>query len=175
MCRWSKAGANGRRVCFSGISSANANRLGGNESTAVWLRWIDALLDGTILAIRETWMTGKIYNYGYRTPRFRADFRFLLQTGGRSPVLLNGRCTDLSEDGLAAEINASLEVGEQVLLIVTLPGTSTSMRISARVTNRRMNSYGFAFIFASQNQRSFMHEYIESRPSRALNSSGFSE
>ncbi|MGO8794590.1 MAG: PilZ domain-containing protein [Candidatus Sulfotelmatobacter sp.] len=120
-------------------------------------------------------MTDKIYNYGYRSPRFRSDFRFLLQTGGRSPALLNGRCTDLSEDGLAAEIDALLEVGEQVLLIATLPGTSSSIRISARVTNRQISSYGFAFIFTSQNQRSLMHEYIESRRARALNSRGFSE
>lgn len=110
-------------------------------------------------------MNDKIYNYGYRAPRFPADFRLLLQTGDRIPGLLDARCVDFSEDGLAAEINATLEIGTKVTLLLTLPGTSTSMRIPARVTNRQVGGYGFAFIFSSQNERSYMHEYLESRRS----------
>ena len=107
-------------------------------------------------------MTDNIYNYGYRVPRFRANFCLLLQTDERFPALLDARCTDLSEDGLAAETKASLEIGAKVTLILTLPGISTSMRILARVTNRQVEGYGFAFIFSSQNERSYMHEYLES-------------
>lgn len=115
-------------------------------------------------------MTDKIYNYGYRAPRFRADFRLLLQPADRNPGLLDARCTDLSEDGLAAEVNASLEIGTRVMLILTLPGTPTSMRIPARVTNRQVGGYGFAFILSSQNERSYMHEYLESRRSSSISS-----
>ncbi len=115
-------------------------------------------------------VTDQIHNYGYRVPRFRADFRLLLQTTDRNPMLLDARCTDLSEAGLAAEINASLEIGAQVTLILTLPGNSTSMRIAAKVTNRRVGGYGFAFIFSSHNEQSYMHEYLESRQSSMLRS-----
>jgi hypothetical protein len=115
-------------------------------------------------------VTDKIYNYGYRAPRFRADFRLLLQTGDRNPGMLDARCTDLSEDGLAAEINAPLEIGARVTLILTLPGMPASMRIPARVTNRQVGGYGFAFIFSSQNERSYMREYLESRRSNAVSS-----
>jgi PilZ domain len=107
-------------------------------------------------------VTNNIYNYGYRVPRYRVDFCLLLQTDERFPALLDARCTDISEEGLAAETKAALEIGARVTFIVTLPGTSTSMRISARVTNRRVEGYGFAFIFSSQNERSYMHEYVES-------------
>ena len=47
------------------------------------------------------------------------------------------------------EITATSKPGEGTTFIVTLPGTSTSMGISARVTNRRVEGYGFAFIFSS--------------------------
>jgi hypothetical protein len=117
-----------------------------------------------------TEVTDKIYNYGYRAPRFPADFPLLLQTGDRNPGLLDARCTDFSEDGLAAEINGTLEIGAKVTLLLTLPGTSTSMRILARVTNRQVGGYGFAFIFSTQNERSYMHEYLESRRPSAVGS-----
>jgi hypothetical protein len=115
-------------------------------------------------------MRDKIYNYGYRAPRFRVDFRLLLQTSDRNAGLLDARCTDLSEDGLAVEVNASLEIGAVVTLILTLPGNLTSMRIAARVTNRQVGSYGFAFIFSSENERRYMHQYLESRHSSTLRS-----
>jgi PilZ domain len=104
-----------------------------------------------------------IHNYGYRLPRYQADFCLLLQTDERLPALLDARCTDLSEEGLAAETKAALEVGARVTFLLTLPGTSTKMRIAARVTNRQVEGYGFAFIFSSQNERSYMREYIESQ------------
>jgi Tfp pilus assembly protein PilZ len=120
-------------------------------------------------------VTNDIYNYGYRAPRFRADFRLLLQARDHNPVLLDARCIDLSEDGLAAETNAVLEIGERVLIIMTLPGTPTSIRIAASVTNRQIGSYGFAFIFSSQNERIRMRAYLESRRSGEARSPELSE
>jgi PilZ domain-containing protein len=120
-------------------------------------------------------VTDNIYSYGYRAPRYRADFRLLVQSGDRVPALLDARCTDLSEDGLAAKTKASLEIGTTVTLIMTLPGISNSMRIAARVTNRQVEGYGFAFIFSSHNERSYMHEYLESRRSSMVRSPDLSE
>jgi hypothetical protein len=107
-------------------------------------------------------VTDKIYNYGYRTPRYHVDFLLLLRTDDFSPGLIDGRCAILSEDGLAAEVKASLEIGAKVTLILTLPGNSSSIRIAARVTNRQVDGYGFAFIFSSQNERNYIRAYLES-------------
>jgi len=117
----------------------------------------------------------EIYKYGYRAPRYRADFALLLQTDDRIPTLLDARCTDLSEDGLAVKTKAPLEIGTRVTLILTLPGVSTSTRLAARVTNRQVDGYGFAFIFSSQNERSYMHDYLEARRSSMVRSPDLSE
>ena len=115
-------------------------------------------------------MTDNVYDFGYRAPRFRADFRLFLQIDNLHSTLLDARCTDLSEDGLAAESRASLEIGAVVTLILTLPGTSISRRIAARVSNRKVNGYGFTFIFSSHHEQSYMHEYLESQRSTAVRS-----
>ncbi|MGA9504943.1 MAG: PilZ domain-containing protein [Terriglobales bacterium] len=105
-------------------------------------------------------VTDKIYNYGYRTPRFPMDFSLLLQTNDRLPALLEAHCSDLSEDGLAAEIAAPLEIGAKVTLILTLPGNPTAIRLSATVTNQNPGGYGFAFIFSSPSQRNYISDYL---------------
>lgn len=116
-------------------------------------------------------MTDNIYNYGYRVSRFDADFRLILQLDHRQPESVVARCTNLSEGGLGAEIKVSLEIGTEVTLILTLPGSSPSMRITAKVIHRRGEDYGFAFIFSSQSQQIDMRDYIESWRSRLGHSS----
>jgi hypothetical protein len=112
-------------------------------------------------------MSKGVYSFGYRVPRFRADFHLLLQTEDRQPVLLDGRCTDISEDGLGAQFRELLEVGSKVNLILTLPSRSTSLRVAARVTNRKGDFHGFAFVFSSQGEREQVQRYIESlRPAK---------
>jgi hypothetical protein len=115
-------------------------------------------------------VTDNIYNYGYRVPRFRVDFHLFLQIDDCHPALLEARCTDLSEAGLAAEIKGSFEIGSKVTLILRLPGTSTTMRIAANVIHRQRDGYGFAFAFSSQSQQSSIHEYLESRHSPTVRS-----
>lgn len=105
-------------------------------------------------------MTEKIHSYGYRTPRFPAAFQLTLQTDDRLPALLNAHCSDISEDGLGAVIEGTLEIGAKVTLILTLPGNPNSMRIAARVVNRRREGYGLAFVFSSQSERDYIHNYL---------------
>ncbi|MGB8010553.1 MAG: PilZ domain-containing protein [Terriglobales bacterium] len=105
-------------------------------------------------------MTEEIHSYGYRTPRFPTDFNFTLQTGDRLPALLEAHCCDLSEDGMGAEMAEMLEIGAKVTLILTLPGSSTSMRIAARVVARHFDGYGFAFVFSSQSECDYIQQYL---------------
>ncbi len=108
-------------------------------------------------------MTDKIYNYEYRTARFPVDFRLWVQTHDRMPRLLDVRCLNLSEDGLAVETGEPLEFGASVTLILTLPGNSTPMRIAAKVSNCRQDGYGFEFSFSSHHQRKYICDFLESR------------
>jgi len=112
-------------------------------------------------------MSKSIYTFGYRVPRFRTDFHLLLQTEGQQRTLLDGRCMDISEDGLGAEFHTSLELGTNVNLILTLPDSSTSVRVNARVANRCGDVYGFAFLFFSQADRERVKRYVRSlQPAR---------
>ena len=112
-------------------------------------------------------MSKSIYTFGYRVPRFRTDFHLLLQTEDQQRILIDGRCTDISEDGLGAEFHTSLEVGANVNLILTLPDSPTSLRVNASVANRSGEFYGFAFTFLSLADRERVHRYVRSlRPAR---------
>src|SRR5581483_9719934 len=103
---------------------------------------------------------GVVTKFGYRVPRFPADFRLLVQTTEPESKLLDARCRDISEDGLAAHIAESLSVGTRVVLVLTLPGKTTSLRVAATVSHQDHGEHGFAFNFSSQNQREHVQKYV---------------
>jgi hypothetical protein len=105
---------------------------------------------------------GKIQEFGYRTPRFPADFHFLLQVNDPKPRLIDARCVDISSDGLAAKLAESLAVGSQVTLMLALPGHSSTLRVAARVSHQHHGEHGFAFIFSSQHERESIQKYLAS-------------
>lgn len=102
----------------------------------------------------------RVQEFGYRKPRFRADFHILLQTEAPDSRLLDARCTDISEDGLAARVTEPLTLGSHVAFILTLPGSSIPVRIAAIVNNQQQETYGFTFVFSSQAERSLIHGYL---------------
>jgi hypothetical protein len=102
----------------------------------------------------------RVQEFGYRKPRFRADFHILVQTEGPDSRLFDARCTDISEDGLAARITESVSIGSRVAFILTLPGSSAPVRISATVNNQQDETYGFTFVFSSQEERNLIHRYL---------------
>jgi len=103
-----------------------------------------------------------VTKFGYRVPRFPADFRLLVQTIEPESTLLDARCRDISEDGLAAHIPQSLKVGTRVVLLLTLPGKTTCLRVAATVSHQDHGEHGFAFNFSSQNQREHVQKYVVS-------------
>lgn len=123
----------------------------------------DARITLSLLSVhKQIDMSQRVYTFGYRVPRFRTDFHLLLQAEGTQPHLLDGHCMDISEDGLSAEFHTSLELGAHVNLILTLPGSSTSLRVTARVSNRTGDFYGFAFTFLCQSDRERVRRYVQS-------------
>ncbi len=101
-----------------------------------------------------------VQEFGYRTPRFRADFRLLVHTEPPDPKLLEARCSDISEDGLVAIVKETLVIGSRVEFILTLSDSSAPVRIAARVNNYQDSTYGFTFVFSSDTERNEIHRYI---------------
>jgi len=116
----------------------------------------------------------QIQQFGYRVPRFPADFHFLLQINDPKPRILDAQCTDISCDGLAAKMAEGLSVGTQVTLMLSLPGQHDTLRIGGRVSHQHSGEHGFAFVFTSQRERECVQKYVSSfrtktvglRPSR---------
>ncbi len=104
----------------------------------------------------------RVQQFGYRTPRFPADFRFLLQVNDPKPRLIDARCVDISSDGLAAKMAESLMVGTQVTLMLALPGNTDTLRVAGRVSHQQSGEHGFAFIFSSQLERESIQKYLAS-------------
>jgi hypothetical protein len=115
-------------------------------------------------------MTDKIHTYGYRAPRYCVDFHFLLQLLDPRPTIFEARCTELSENGLAAEVNASLAAGTHVTMTLTLPDSQRSVRIDASLTNLLRGSYGFAFTSPSADTQRHLRNYLESHCSSMVRS-----
>jgi hypothetical protein len=101
-----------------------------------------------------------IKQYGYRKPRFKANFRFWLETEGPESRMLDARCFDLGEDGLGAQLVEQLSVGSQVTCVFTLPHSATSLHIAAQVVSSNEHTHGFRFLYASQMERDFIHDYL---------------
>ena len=107
------------------------------------------------------WVTKRdkksVHEYGYRTPRFPAAFRFLLSIGGPTPRIVDARCVDVSEQGLAAQLTETLSVNSEVLMVFALPGDATPLRVPAKVISQQGALHGFSFLFSSQAERDRVH------------------
>ncbi len=110
----------------------------------------------------------RVQEFGYRVPRFPADFRVLLETSEAEPRVLDARCTDISADGLAVQMEECLSVGTQVRLVLRLPGSPTSLRLAGRVTYQKNDEHGFAFIYSSEQERESIEQYLSSLGHRTL-------
>lgn len=100
-----------------------------------------------------------IREFGYRAPRFCANFRFFVQTSPDCRVR-EAQCYELGQTGLAARVSSPLMPGRIVTLLLTLPGQCTTLRISARVIHQQGSDHGFAFIFSGTDEQNYLREYF---------------
>ena len=91
----------------------------------------------------------------------RASLVAVALRGGKT-VALRGECTDLSEDGVGAELKGELLIGERVLLEMAL--AERSVTAHAEVRHRTENHYGFRFLTLAEDQRAFIAEYWRTLP-----------
>src|ERR671936_365188 len=96
--------------------------------------------------------TVRVRAFGFRAPRFKTNFNFSLEiteTRERHEAL----CSNISEDGLAAELLLKLPVKTEVTMWLLFPGGTTPVQIKAVVEYRRERIHGFKFLYSTMGER----------------------
>lgn len=98
--------------------------------------------------------------FGFRAPRVSCNFSFLLDviaTGERQEAM----CTDMSEDGLAAELPKPLAVKTQVRMTLLLPGGIRPLQLEGQVEYSQDRRCGLTFLYSSAEERKQVQAFIE--------------
>ena len=93
-------------------------------------------------------------------PRFQNYFRLWVQTQEPSFHTLSARCYELGEEGLGVELSEAVAVGQVVRVAFSLPWSSCSWHIAAKVTNRNQGRYELLFLYNSPREREFIHAFL---------------
>ncbi len=99
--------------------------------------------------------------FGFRAPRVPANFSFFLEviaTGERYEAI----CTDISEDGLAAELLQPLDPKTQVAIRMLLPGGTAPLQIPGSVEYSQEGRCGLNFLYSSPAERREVQLFIQS-------------
>jgi c-di-GMP-binding flagellar brake protein YcgR len=80
------------------------------------------------------------------------------------PVIIQGKCKNLSELGLAAKVDEELGLGDAVLLQVELPGTPKPVVLHVTVRHREEETYGFEFVGVDVAVKDMMRQCVNDLP-----------
>jgi c-di-GMP-binding flagellar brake protein YcgR len=104
---------------------------------------------------------GPVRSFGFRAPRVSADFSFFVDvtaTGER----YEARCTDISEDGLAAELPQSIGPRTEVTISMLLPGATTLLQVQGSVEYSQECGCGVNFLNLSAEERKQIQRFVQS-------------
>lgn len=104
--------------------------------------------------------TARVRAFGFRAPRFKTKFNFSLEitaTRERHEAL----CSNISEDGLAAELLLKLPVKTEVTMWLLFPGGTTPVQIKGLVEYRRERMHGFNFLYSTMDERAQVTAFIQ--------------
>jgi hypothetical protein len=102
-----------------------------------------------------------VRRFGFRAPRVSTNFSFSLEviaTGERYDAV----CTDISEDGLAAELRPQLAPSTQVRMRMLLPGATLPLLIQASVEYSQDRRCGLNFLYSNLEERKQVQAFIQS-------------
>jgi hypothetical protein len=102
----------------------------------------------------------RVREFGFRSPRFKTNFNFSVEitaTRERHEAL----CTDISEDGLAAELLLKIPPKTEVTMWLLFPGGTTPVQIQASVEYRRERLHGFNFLYSTLDERAQVKAFIQ--------------
>lgn len=104
---------------------------------------------------------GSVRSFGFRAPRGSTNFSFFLEvtaTGDRYEAI----CTDISEDGLAAELQKPVAPKTEVIIMMLLPGATTLMQIRGSVEYTLECKCGVNFVNLSAEERRQIRVFVQS-------------
>jgi hypothetical protein len=99
--------------------------------------------------------------FGFRAPRVSTSFSFsveVIATGERYEAV----CTDISEDGLAAELLQPLVPKTTVTIKMLLPGGTAPLHIPGSIEYSQDGRCGLNFLYSSPAERRQIQLFIQS-------------
>ena len=104
---------------------------------------------------------GSVRAFGFRAPRVSANFSFFVEvtaTGERYEAM----CTDISEDGLAAELPQPIVANTEVTIRMLLPGATTLLQVQGSVEYSQECRCGVNFLNLSAAERKQIQRFVQS-------------
>ena len=95
-------------------------------------------------------------------PRYRCKQRlFVRYRANEHDAIVCGHCTVVGKGGIGAEIKAELEIGQVVLLEISMPTAPAPRRLKAQIRNREGFNYGFQFLESDPMTVSFLGQLFQ--------------
>ena len=113
------------------------------------------------MAMKADESGSSVRRFGFRAPRVSTNFSFSLEviaTGGRYDAV----CTDISEDGLAAELLQPLPPCTQVRMRMLLPGGTLPLLIPGSVEYTQDRRCGLNFLYSNPEESKQVQAFIQS-------------
>jgi hypothetical protein len=104
---------------------------------------------------------GSVRSFGFRAPRISTNFSFLLEapaTGKHYDAV----CTDLSEEGLAAEVPEPIPAGTQVVARLLFPGSTRPVQVKGAIEHRQDQRCGVTFSDLSSEDQEQIQAFVRS-------------
>jgi hypothetical protein len=104
---------------------------------------------------------GSVRSFGFRAPRVSTNFSFFLDVTAAG-TRYEATCTDISEDGLAAELREPIAPQTQVTVMVLLPGSTTLLQVRGSVEYCQECRCGVNFLDLSAEDREQIRLFVQS-------------
>src|SRR5882672_10991290 len=95
---------------------------------------------------------GSVRPFGFRAPRVSTNFSFSIEVAGTGERY-EAVCTDISEDGLAADVIKPVTPKAKVTMRLLLPGAIRPLHIEGSVEYSQDRRCGLTFLYASAEER----------------------